>query len=175
MVTKKIAVTGPESTGKSKLAKNLAEHFQTVFVPEHARVYIDKLTRPYNQEDILIIAENQLLNEKKAMISANRFLICDTELIVTKIWSMHKYNSCHPWILEQIKQNRYDLFLLCDIDLPWEFDLQREHPHHRKYFLDWYQKELKEYGFPYRVVSGEGERRLQNAIDIINHFFSTSK
>jgi NadR type nicotinamide-nucleotide adenylyltransferase len=170
-VVKKIAITGPESTGKSNLAKQLAEHFQTVFVPEFARDYINNLSRPYNQEDILHIAENQLINERRTTLKANRFLFCDTELIVAKIWSLHKYNDCHPWILEQIKNNHYDLFLLCDIDIQWEFDDQREHPHLRQFFFDWYKKELEYYGFPYRIVSGEGDQRIQNAIHLINHFF----
>jgi NadR type nicotinamide-nucleotide adenylyltransferase len=170
-VVKKIAITGPESTGKSNLAKQLAEHFQTVFVPEFARDYINNLSRPYSQEDILHIVENQLINERKTALKASRFLFCDTELIVAKIWSLHKYNDCHPWILEQIKNNHYDLFLLCDIDIQWQFDAQREHPHHRQFFFDWYKKELEYYGFPYRIVSGEGDQRIQSAIHLINHFF----
>lgn len=170
-MVKKIAITGPESTGKSNLAKHLADHFQTVFVPEFARDYINNLSRPYNQDDILHIAKNQLQNERNVIDNANRFLFCDTELIVNKIWSLHKYNDCHPWILEQIKNNHYDLFLLCDIDLKWEFDTQREHPHLRQFFFDWYKKELEYYGFPYSIVSGEGEQRIQNAINTINHFF----
>lgn len=170
-MVKKIAITGPESTGKSNLAKQLAEHFQTVFVPEFARDYINNLSRPYNQDDILHIAKNQLSDEKKTIVNANRFLLCDTELIVTKIWSLHKYNHCHPWILEQIKKNSYGLYLLCDIDLPWEFDDQREHPDLRQFFFNWYKKELEHYGFPYRIVSGEGDQRIKNAINIINHFF----
>lgn len=168
---KKIAITGPESTGKSNLAIKLAEHFQTVFVPEFARVYIDDLSRPYNQDDILHIAENQLINERIALNNANRFLFCDTELIVTKIWSLHKYNDCHPLILDQIERYPYDLYLLCDIDLQWEFDVQREHPHLRQFFFEWYKKELEDYGFPYSIVSGEGEQRIKNAINIINYFF----
>ena len=170
-MVKKIAITGPESTGKSNLAKQLAEYFQTVFVPEFARDYINNLPRPYIQDDILHIAENQLSDERKTIVNASRFLFCDTDLIVTKIWSLHKYNNCHPWILEQIEKNPYDLYLLCDIDLPWEFDDQREHPNLRPYFFNWYKKELEHYGFPYSIVSGEGVQRIQNAIHIINHFF----
>lgn len=170
-MVKKVAITGPESTGKSNLAEQLAKHYETIYVPEFARTYIDGLSRPYNQDDILHIAEYQLINEKTALVDANRFLFCDTELIVTKIWSLHKYNNCHPWILEQIKKSSFDLYLLCDVDLPWEFDIQREHPQLRKYFFEWYKNELEQYGFPYRVVSGKGKQRIQNAIDIINHFF----
>ena len=171
---RRVAITGPESTGKSKLARGLALHYNTAIVPEFARQYIDNLDRPYNQDDILLIAQNQLISEEKILQKADTYLFCDTELIVTKIWSLHKYNSCHPWILEQIEKHVYDLYLLCDIDLPWEYDEQREHPHMREYFFNWYKKELEDYGFPYRVVSGQKEERLKNAIQLTDQFFKNN-
>ncbi|TVQ93997.1 MAG: ATPase [Bacteroidetes bacterium] len=168
---KRVAITGPESTGKSNLARELALHYNTEFVAEFARQYIDNLDRAYNQEDILLIAQNQLISEEKMTQRANTYLFCDTELIVTKIWSLHKYNFCHPWILEQIEKHVYDLYLLCDVDLPWEYDKQREHPHMREFFFNWYKKELEQYDFPYRIVSGNKEKRLKNAIKITDQFF----
>lgn len=170
-MVKKIAITGPESTGKSELSEKLAAHYHTVYVPEFARKYIDELEREYTREDILVIAQNQIQQEKEVAWHANEYLICDTELIVTKIWSMHLYKDCHPWILEKIHSNRYDLFLLCDIDLPWQYDKQREHPHKRQFFFEWYRNELEQYRFPYKVISGSGEKRVQNAIDAIDGFF----
>lgn len=169
---KKIAITGPESTGKSELAKQLAQHYQGEFVAEFARQYIDQLEREYSYEDILIIARNQFRREQEMLSSTKHFLFSDTELIVTKIWSLHKYGSCHPWIENQILSNTYDLFLLCNVDLPWQFDEQREHPHLRNFFFDWYKKELDAYGFPYRIVSGTGTERLANAIAAIDNYFS---
>jgi nicotinamide riboside kinase len=169
---KKIAVTGPESTGKSWLSKKLAEHYNTVYVPEMARIYIDSLDRKYKQGDILNIARLQMEEERKMVPFANDLLFCDTELIVTKIWSIHKYNFCDPWILEQIANNQYELYLLCDIDLPWEYDPQREHPDLREYLFEWYKSELDFYGFPYRVVRGVGDDRIVNAIKHVNSFFN---
>ncbi len=169
---KKIAITGPESTGKSWLAEKLAKSFDTVFVPEYARNYIDSLKRDYHQEDILEIAKGQYRLEKEMEPRASDFLFCDTEFLVTKIWSLHKYGICHPFILDKIKENRYELFLLCDVDMPWEYDEQREHPHLRTYFFNWYERELKEYGFPYRVVSGLGEQRFLNAKTAVESFFN---
>lgn len=163
----KIAVTGPESTGKSWLARSLAAHFNTVFVPEFARAYIDRLERPYREDDLLEIAKGQLSAQEDALKNAADLMVCDTELIVIKVWSLHKYGKCHSFILEQIEKQDYDLFLLCDIDLPWEFDQQREHPHLRQYFFNWYQKELETYGFPFAIVSGEGEDRLMSAVNAI--------
>jgi len=167
----KIAITGPESTGKSMLAKQLAEHYHTIWVPEFARVYIDSLSRPYNQKDILLIAKGQLRSEKEYFNRAGTFLFCDTELIVTKIWSEVKYRCCHEWILQKIRKNKYDLYLLCNIDLPWEDDPQREHPDKRQYLFDLYVKELNERTLPYFIISGIGKDRLNNAIRVIGSFF----
>lgn len=168
----KIAVTGPESTGKSLLCEQLAAHYNTVYVPEYAREYVGNLDRPYRQEDILIIAKEQVAREKRAEAFANGILFCDTELLVAKIWEMYKYHTCHPWILQQIERNRYDLFLLCDIDLPWEPDPLREYPHMRKFFFDWFRRELDDHALPYRVISGDKQERRNNAIDVINTFFN---
>lgn len=163
----KIAITGPESTGKSQLAEELAGYYNTVFVPEYARGYIDRLDRPYNREDILEIARGQIREEERMDQQATRMLFCDTELIVTKIWSEVKYGICDPWILEKIEENNYDLFLLCNIDLPWEEDPQREHPHMREKLFSLYLDELTERGFPFKVVSGTGRERLMNAIGFV--------
>ncbi len=167
----KIAITGPESTGKSDLCCKLAQHYNTVCVPEFARHYIERLNRAYTYDDILLIAQNQLKSEENAAAKAVKYLFCDTELLVTRIWSLYKYGKSHPWIDDNIRKNNYSLFLLCNIDLPWEFDNQREHPHLRQFFFEWYRKELEYFNLPYAVVSGLGEQRVENAIQIIdNHF-----
>ena len=164
---RKIAITGPESTGKSMLAEQLAGYYHTLWVPEFARSYIDNLGRPYVEQDILTIAQGQLAHEQQLTGKANQYLFCDTELIVTKIWSEFKYGHCDPWIEENIEKNRYHLFLLCDIDLPWVEDPQREHPHLRKQLFDLYLRELTERKFPFRIISGIGESRLKNAVRVI--------
>jgi NadR type nicotinamide-nucleotide adenylyltransferase len=172
---KRIAITGPESTGKSTLAENLADHYKTVWVPEYAREYIDKLDRPYIREDILAIAKKQLENENKIAKTATRFLFCDSELIVTKIWSEDKYKSCDEWILRKIEEHKYDLYLLCYIDLPWQDDPQREDPHRREYLFDLYLQELTERDLPFFVISGSGKKRLKNAVKQIESFFAGKK
>ncbi len=163
----RIAVTGPESTGKSQLSRELADFFGTVWVPEYAREYIDRLDRPYTEQDILEIAKGQLDREEAMAAKASRVLIWDTELTVTRIWSEVKYGRCHPWILERIADHPYDLYLLCDIDIPWENDPQREHPHLREHLLNLYRKELGSRSCPVALVSGLGELRLRNAIGLI--------
>jgi NadR type nicotinamide-nucleotide adenylyltransferase len=172
---RKIAVTGPESTGKSILAEQLAAHYKTTWVPEYAREYLDHLGRPYEEKDIVAIARGQLSREALKFEQASGFFFCDTELLVTKIWSEVKYNRCHPWILKSIATHRYDLYLLCDIDLPWQYDPLREHPDQRQYLFDLYYRELTKCNYPFSVVFGSGPDRLANAIQRIETFFSPQR
>jgi len=168
---KRIAITGPESTGKSMLAEQLAAHYGTLWVPEYAREYLNGLNRPYEFDDLAKIARGQLAHENRLARQAGKYLFCDTELLVIKIWSLYKYHRCDPWILEELGSHPYDLYLLCDIDLPWVEDPLREHPALRKYFFDWFCRELEQMKAPFRVVSGPGPDRLQNALSIIDSFF----
>lgn len=172
---KKVAVTGPESTGKSLISKKLAAHYQTAWVPEYAREYIARLGRPYALEDIERIARGQLEREREMEKKAKKFLFCDTELLVTKIWAEYKYGRCPEWIEEKYREHAYDLYLLMDIDLPWEPDPQREHPEKRYFFLDWFKKELDKMNRPFCLVQGSGEMRLRNAIHCIERHFNSSK
>ena len=166
-MVKRISITGPESTGKSELAEQLAKHFNTMWVEEYAREYLNSIGRPYNYADILEIAKKQFNNEFELLPRASDYLFCDTDLIVTKIWCDVKFDKCHEWIEENILKHKHDLYLLCDIDLPWADDPLREHPDKRKYLFDLYLKELKQKKLPYEIVSGIGNDRLQNAIKII--------
>jgi NadR type nicotinamide-nucleotide adenylyltransferase len=164
----RIAVTGPESTGKSTLSRQLAEHYQTAWVPEYARSYIDQLDRPYTQADILAIAQGQIRLERESEAQANRLLISDTELLVTKVWSEHAFGSCPEWILQQLERQHYDLYLLAGIDIPWEPDPQREHPHLRDYFYQLYRQELLSRGWPFVEVWGNLSERMAQAVNAIN-------
>lgn len=167
---KKIAITGPESTGKSEMAKNLANYFNTVWVPEFARDYIANLTHKYTIYDIEFIARKQLEIESILEKKANKLLFCDTELLVTKIWSEFVFNQTIDWIDQKINTHVYDLYLLMDIDLPWQEDPLREHPHHRKTLFNRYYQELTENKLPFEIISGQGNQRLQNAVEVIkNH------
>ncbi|MBC7919881.1 MAG: ATP-binding protein [Ferruginibacter sp.] len=163
-MSKRIAVTGPESTGKSTLSAQLAAHFRTVWVPEYARAYLDQLPHPYGADDILAIAQGQVELEKQLAGQANRLLISDTELLVTKIWSEHAFGHCPEWILEALAHQRYDLYLLTGIDIPWAPDPQREHPHLRDYFYQRYRRELESRHWPFVEIWGEPSIRLDKAI-----------
>jgi NadR type nicotinamide-nucleotide adenylyltransferase len=164
---KRIAVTGPESTGKSMLSEQLARHFNTVWVPEFAREYLGNLGREYGEADLLSIAKGQLELESRIAPDAKGFLFCDTELTVIKIWSEVRYGRCDPWILKHLGVQQFDLYLLCDIDLPWEYDPLREHPDRRQFLFDRYRKELTGLGFPFEIVSGTGPARVECALKAI--------
>ncbi|MDL5047630.1 ATP-binding protein [Oscillatoria amoena NRMC-F 0135] len=165
---KRIAIVGPECTGKTDLAMALARHYQTVWVPEYARNYINRLERPYTEADLLTIAQWQLFTEDSLSLQANRVLICDTDLTVIKVWSEHKYNRVDPEILAMMKARTYDLHLLTYIDIPWEDDPQREHPDKREYFFNRYRRELEQQGIRPVEIRGTRSARVARAIASID-------
>ncbi|NLR78966.1 AAA family ATPase [Chitinophaga eiseniae] len=167
---KKVVIIGPESTGKSTLSEKLAAHFNTVWTPEYAREYVDRLTRPYEQSDLLEIAAGQLALERQQAAKANEVLICDTDLYVIKVWSEHKYGDCDPRILSQIAEQNCDLYLLTYIDLPWEEDPQREHPEPemRNYFYQLYRDIVIQSGVTWEDIRGSYEEREASAIAAVN-------
>lgn len=170
----RIAITGPESTGKSVLAEQLAGHYHVEWVPEFAREYLATHGQDYTLDDVLAIAMGQQQAVEKAGKGGGELLFIDTELLVTKIWTEHAFATCPPWIESAISLQDFDLYLLCDIDLAWTPDPLREHPHLRAYFFSWYEKELTQRRFPFEIVRGQGGTRLHHAIHIINRRFFSS-
>lgn len=164
---KKIILIGPESTGKSTLSKALSTHFNCDYVAEFARGYIDKKETPYQQHELLIMAQGQLALEENAR-SNKPYLFIDTDLIVIKVWSNHKYGSCDPWILDQIAQQREEdrFYLLCKPDIPWRQDSQRENPHDRKKLFNDFKTELESLGHRYCII--EGDTRVEKSISKIS-------
>ena len=164
---KRIAIIGPESTGKSTLAQDLASHFNTTWVPEYSREYLATLDREYNYEDVLNIAQGQLGNENRLALFAENYLFVDTELIINKVWCEHKWHTCHQWILDRLLDHHYDLYLLTYFDIPWVYDPLRENPDIREELFEVYREQLEIYGANYRVVNGLGEERFRNALSAI--------
>jgi NadR type nicotinamide-nucleotide adenylyltransferase len=168
---KKIVIIGPECTGKSTLSRQLAEHFQTSWCPEYAREYLTKKGSSYQYDDLLQIAKGQLELEEKILHQAkNGLYFIDTNQYVMKIWCEIAFGQCHSWILEQIANSKYDLYLLCNTDIPWVADELREYPDtafRQKLFL-MYKDLLINNGTPWAVIEGQQDERLQKAIKIIN-------
>lgn len=168
---KKIVIIGPESTGKSTLCKQLAKHFNTSWCPEFAREYLLNNGTNYTYNDLLTIAKGQLALEEEMTVQANNgLLFIDTNMYVMKVWCEFVFDKCHPWILEQIVNRPYDLYLLCNTDLPWVKDELREYPdlETRNKLFHYYKDLLVNQATPWIEISGNNETRLQQAIDAVN-------
>lgn len=159
----RVAITGPESTGKSTLSRRLAEHYRTTWAPEYARQYLGEYGPSYKLSDLEKIARGQLAAEAEAIAAASRVVFFDTDLLVIKIWAEDAFGECPAWIQRHLEERRYDLVLLPGIDLPWEYDPLREHPHRRPYFYELYRSELQKLGANYFEISGSSAQRLEQA------------
>jgi NadR type nicotinamide-nucleotide adenylyltransferase len=172
---KRIAIVGPESTGKSTLSAKLATHYDTEWVHEYAREYLNSINRSYNYDDLKFIAQGQLQEEDRKLEDANKLLICDTTLLTLKIWSEYTFKKCDEFILNNLDKRKYDLHLLCNIDLPWVPDPQREHPDKRKYFFDWHESELKKRKINYVMIDGKVSERFDKAVKAVDKFLANEK
>ncbi|MDX1667117.1 MAG: ATP-binding protein [Saprospiraceae bacterium] len=160
-------MTGPESSGKTTLSRQLADHYQTAWVPEYARTYLERLDRPYRRADLLEIAKEQWRRQEEFASRARELVICDTGLLVMKIWWEEKYGSCHPWIQQRLIDDRESLYLLCRPDLPWEADPMRENPHDRDRLYRKYLDAAAKMKLRVFELGGGGPDRLRNALEII--------
>lgn len=198
---KKIVVIGPESTGKSTLCQQLANHYQTLWCPEYAREYLLKHGMNYSYDDLLAISKAQLNQEDhfeflaknlqseiiKPIIDNNddlsqqirsskpptsnfQLLFIDTDMYVMKVWCEFVFGKCHPFIIDQIAKRKYDLYLLCNVDLPWIKDALREYPdlktRERLYHL--YKNIMINQPVPWIDIGGNYEERLQKAVEAVN-------
>lgn len=168
---KRIVLIGPESTGKTELAKFLAENYNTIFVPEYAREYVEKLENKYTFNDVEKIARKQVELEDNLEKKANTILFYDTFLIITKVWFQIVFNRVPLWIEQKIRSSKIDLFLLCNTELPWIKDNVRENGGDmREKLFSIYQQELDNYGFKYKIIKGIDDNRYGNALKLVNDF-----
>lgn len=167
----KIAFYGPESTGKTTLAQQLAAEFHTLWVPEFARDYLQTKWNANQQicqpEDLLPIAIGQIQLENEALTEADQYLFCDTNLLVTKVYSQMYFGYCEPILANAAQNHNYDLVFLTDVDIPWEKDDLRDKPEDRHATLATFEQALKENNKPYIKLSGNKQERLEKAIQII--------
>jgi NadR type nicotinamide-nucleotide adenylyltransferase len=168
----KIALFGPESTGKTTLAKQLAEYYQTDWVPEFARDYLqekwDKSQAICDVNDMLPIAYGQTQLENEKTTTANQYLFCDTNLMVTKVFSEVYYNYCDPLLDQAAREHEYDLFFLTNIDVPWEKDDLRDKPEGRETVFSVFKQSLIDNHKPFITLSGDASLRLKKAVSIID-------
>lgn len=195
---KKIVAIGPESTGKSTLCTQLAQHYNTLWCPEYAREYLTVHGMNYTYEDLLTIAKGQIELEEKYqalvmsadsrvklpinLLSADNYrlpgaksplttqlLFIDTDMYVMKVWCEFVFGDCHQFVLDQIATRKYDLYLLCDIDLPWTRDELREYPDEgpRQKLYEIYKNIMQNQSTPWVEIKGSYQQRLQKATDAV--------
>ena len=188
---KKIVILGPESTGKSTLCKQLAEHYKTLWCPEFAREYLLKHGMSYSFDDLLTIAKGQLALEDRyesevrsqksesgnsatiphsPLTTHHSLLFIDTDMYVMKVWCEFVFENCHRFILDQIIERKYDLYLLCNIDLPWVKDELREYPdlESRQQLYSIYKDIMVNQSVPWVDINGDHDERLTKAITSID-------
>ncbi|MBA2610653.1 MAG: ATP-binding protein [Bacteroidetes bacterium] len=168
----KIAVIGAESTGKSELCEALAKHYNTTWVPEYAREYFnDSDIYNYTQNDLIVIAQKQIELENQQLKKAKRFFFCDTTLITIKIWAELEFKQTPAFIIENLNKIKYDHYLITANDMKWMKDGLRQNKFSRDMIFDMNIHEVKKLGASYSAVTGIHEKRLKNAIKIIDSLF----
>ena len=191
---KKIVIIGPESTGKSTLCEQLAKHFNTLWCPEYAREYLLKHGMDYTYDDLLTVAKGQVDLEEKFIdavqmtrqpeggsdshsgVHSAKLLFIDTDMYVMKVWCEFVFGNCHQFILQQIVERKYDLYLFCNVDLPWVKDELREYPdletRNRLYFI--YKDIMINQSVKWVDISGGYEERLKRAVEAVDELLESA-
>jgi NadR type nicotinamide-nucleotide adenylyltransferase len=169
----KVVLFGPESTGKTTLSQQLARHYNTVWVAEYAREYLqdkwNNTRKTCENSDLIPIAEGQMRLENELAKKADKVLLCDTDLLETKVYSQEYYGGfVDPRLDEAAKVNQYDLYLLTYIDTPWEADDLRDRPEQRQEMFDAFEKALKDHNKNYILLKGDKKTRLDKAVKAID-------
>ncbi len=169
----KVVLFGPESTGKTTLSRQLARYYNTVWAPEFAREYLQEKwnneRKTCEADDLLPIAIGQMKLENELAKKADKILICDTDLLETKVYSEEFYGGfVDEKLNEAANKNQYDLYLLTYIDTPWEEDDLRDRPELRLEMFNAFENALKKHKRPYILLKGDREKRLKEATTAIN-------
>jgi nicotinamide riboside kinase len=163
----RIAITGPECCGKTALCDWLGKNiFDARVVAEYSREYLSARGEgyEYTREDLLEIARTTAAKLTKAFKSTSDALVVDTDFYVLDIWWKELFGEENEEIQILKDTFDFDLYLLCEPDLPWEYDPLRENPHDRDRLFDLYQRELKADGRTVEIVRGTGEDRMKQIL-----------
>jgi len=169
----RVVLYGPESTGKTTLAKQLASHYNTQWVPEYMRTFLEKKIMDPGEEivaykELETIAKGQIESENTLSKTANKLLFCDTNLLELEVYAEHYFKRCPETISTYARKNKYELYILTYIDVPWEVDAFRDRPENRKDMFALFKQKLIDYNLPYIIVKGNEKERLDYAISYIN-------
>lgn len=174
----KIVLFGPESTGKTTISQQLARHYNTVWVPEYARDYLqnkwNNFRKTCENDDLIPIAIGQMKMENELSKKADKVLICDTDLLETKVYSQEYYGGyVDPRLDVAAQTNTYDLYLLTYIDTPWEADDLRDRPELRLEMFQAFENALKTHGKKYIILKGSRKKRFNKAMKAIDQIIAS--
>ncbi len=167
-IARRVVLTGSESTGKTTLAADLARHYNVLWVPEYVRGYAAWKLAPLDAGDVTPIALGQIAAQDAALMRARRLLLLDTDLLSTAVYAAHYYGQCPDWIIRALPARRADLYLLCDIDVPWTPDPQRDRPDDREVIQTLFREALRVHDVPVVEISGGWRDRFQAACSAID-------
>lgn len=169
----KVTFIGAESTGKTTLSLKVASRLDATWIPEYGRVYVEQVRSVVDQRDMDLIVLGQMALEEWGMRHAQRLLVCDTDILTSCIWNERYFKHYPEWMSHEFEQRRSDLFLLCDIDLPWVADEIRDSGgERRRWFHRRFLEELHARNLPYVLISGNYDERFQRALDAITQHSS---
>jgi NadR type nicotinamide-nucleotide adenylyltransferase len=169
-LARRVVLTGSESTGKTTLTADLARHYDVLWVPEYVRTYAAWKLASLDAGDVVPIALGQIAVQDAALMRAGRLLLLDTDLLSTAVYAEHYYGQCPEWVTQAVLARRADLYLFCDIDVPWTQDPQRDRPHERQVVQGLFRQALHSRRFPVVDISGAWRDRFlaaRTAIDAL--------
>ena len=169
---RRVTVTGSESTGKTSLARGLAQRFRTLWVPEYSREYAMRKAAALDASDVEPIARGQIRLEDEVLARASGVVILDTDLVSTVVYAEHYYGSCPPWVDTAARERLADLYLLCDIDAAWVADAVRDRPHARAEIHAAFTAQLERYGAPCVIIRGDWPTREASAVAAVEELLS---
>lgn len=169
----RVVLYGPESTGKTTLAKQLATYYQTNWVPEYMRTYLESKTLVPDEEivsfeELSLIAKGQMKLENTLLKTADTLLFCDTNLLELQVYAEYYFEDCPESISKYAVRNRYDLYILTYVDVPWEADDMRDRPEDRERMFTLFQQKLLDNDLSFITVKGNEEQRLETAVSYID-------
>ena len=168
----KIAITGPESSGKSILSDFLGSYFNAIIVKEYSRTYYLSYVFTNSREEIIAIAEGQIQAEREAAKSDATLIICDSDLINIKIWMEYYDFEVPQFILDYLDSNPYDFSLLLLPNTPWIADPLRRNPDDRMELYESFKTNLLAHNYSFEIVKELHEARHQEAVQLIKNRFS---